>query len=456
MAQKCRLRRQGLRNNGSHQQADFDFDLKKQSLQSLRHGCLVFVGVIITVILNIMLTFHLTVSYYGDYSIIIRNTSFIALILTFGFDVSANRYLSNYIVARRYLLAKGFLVISLCVLGCGCLVYFLGLLSVTPILKLFNVHSLVVLKLDAPMLWFWLAILMAFLQLGMVYLRSVNRADEGFFWGTVAQYAFLLVGIDVGLNQAFDAATNFHRVLDLTLISYGLAAIIMAIEVYYYLVRRIQHEKGFQWRTRKWIRVSGVMMGNSVISLMVPALILNIVEWAPDISESQVGVFALVVTICGSFGLIPSFTVKGSVMAWMKPLFKTSQTEKLAKLIIYSNWASIIFNGLCLIVMAVFGHRLIGHLPKVYAHSYPLFIILMLSYLFDPSLTATRSALMMMGKQNEVFMARIVTIILLVILGGLGAYYAGVIGAAVGLVITQVLIGILDSTLLKRLGFKSL
>jgi O-antigen/teichoic acid export membrane protein len=445
-----------LQKNSSENQSSFDFDLKKQSLHSLRHGLLVLVGVLITVVLNIVLTYHLSASYYGDYSVIIRNTSFIALILTFGFDVSANRYLSNYIITNRDALAKGFLVISLCVLTGTCLIYLIGLESEAPILKLFHKHNPLALELNTPWLWFWLTTWMAFLQLGMVYLRSVNRADAGFFWGTIAQYAFLLIGIFLWLDPSLDEASNFHRVLNLTLLSYSLAVVMMAFEIFYYLIKRIQKEKEFQWRTRKWIRVSGVMMGNSVISLMVPALILNIVEWMPTIADSQVGVFALGVTICGSFGLIPSFTVKGSVMAWMKPLFKTNQVDKLSQLIVYSNWASILFNGVCCIVMGFFGHILIAHLPKVYEHSYPLFMILMLSYLFDPSLTATRSALMMMGKQNEVLIARIATIIVLLIFGGGGAYYTGIIGAAVGLVITQVLIGILDMALLKRLGFKSL
>ena len=442
--------------NSMNQQPSFEFDFKKQSIESLRHGLLVLVGVMITIILNIMLTFHLSASYYGDYSVIIRNTSFIALILTFGFDVSANRYLSNYIVSDRFPLAKGFLIISLGVLGCACFIYFLGLISAESILKYFHPHTLSALDLNTPLLWFWLAILMAFLQLGMVYLRVVHRADAGFFWGTVAQYAFLLIGIYFFLSPHFDAKASFHRVLDLTIISYSLAAFIMAIEVFHYLVKRINKEKGFQWRTQKWVRVSMVMMGNSVISLMVPAVMLNIVEWMPSIPETQVGVFALGVTMTGSFGLIPSFTVKGSVMAWMKPLFKTNQTDKLSKLIIYSNWASIFFNIVCFILMAIFGNLLIDHLPKVYAHMYPVLMILMASYVFDPSLTATRSALMMMGKQNQVLTARIVTIILVVILGGLGAYYAGILGASIGLLLTQMLIAIVDIAQLRGLGFRSL
>jgi O-antigen/teichoic acid export membrane protein len=148
--------------------------------------------------------------------------------------------------------------------------------------------------------------------------------------------------------------------------------------------------------------------------------------------------------------------VKGSVMAWMKPLLKSNQKEKLSKLIVYSNWASIIFNGVLFLVVVLFGHVLVDHLPKAYAHLYPVLIILMSSYFFDPSLTATRSALMMMGKQNQVLFARIVTIVLLIIFAVLGAYFYGIVGTAIGLVITQVFIAFLDMYLLHCLGFQSL
>lgn len=437
-------------------QKTFHFDLKKQSLHSLRHGSLVLTGVIITIILNIILAFHLSASYYGDYAVIIRNANFIALILTFGFDVSANRYLSNYIVARRYHLAKGYVLMSLLVLAITSFVYLVGLMGVSEILRLLSGHDWLQFQTLAPINWLWLAILMAILQLGMVFLRSVNRADEGFFWGTVAQYAILLVAVYFGLHKHLSASANFYRTLDLTAISYALAVLMMAWEIYRYLIRRIKKETRIKWRTKKWVRVSSVMMGYSVISLMVPAVILNIVQWMPNIPEADVGVFALGVTISGSFGLIPSFTVKGSVMAWMKPLFKTNQVEKLSKLIVYSNWASILFNGVLFLMIAIFGHDLVHHLPKAYAHLYPVLLILMSSYFFDPSLTATRSALMMMGKQNQVLFARVVTIVLLIIFGVLGAYFYGIVGTAVGLVITQILIAFLDMYLLHRLGFRSL
>jgi O-antigen/teichoic acid export membrane protein len=434
----------------------FNFNLKKQSINSLRHGSLVLAGVIITVILNVVLAFHLSAAYYGNYTLIIRNASFIALILTFGFDVSANRYLSNYIVARRYHLAKGFLVIALFILAITCFVYLLGLIGFSFIAESLKSHGWIHVKSLVSVRWLWLAILMAFLQLGMVFLRSVNRADEGFFWGTVAQYALLLIAVYFGLKEHLSPSASFYRVLDLTAISYGIAVLMMVWETYRFLVRRIKTESRIKWRTKKWVRVSMVMMGYSVVSLMVPAVILNIVEWMPSIPGYQVGVFALGVTVSSCFGLIPSFTVKGSVMAWMKPLFKTNQHNKLAKLIVYSNWASIIFNVISFIILAIFGHLFIHHLPKAYAHLYPIVLVLMSSYVFDPSLTATRSALMMMGKQNQVLFARVTTIILLILFCTLGAYYKGILGTAIGLVATQLLIAFLDMYFLHRLGYQSL
>lgn|GEM_PF-7044901 len=434
----------------------FKFNLKKQSINSLRHGSLVLAGVIITVLLNIVLAFHLSAAYYGNYTIIIRNANFIALILTFGFDVSANRYLSNYIVARRYHLAKGFLIISLLVLAITCFIYLLALIGFSLFAKFCNTHHGLSVASVISIHWLWLAILIAFLQLGMVFLRSVNRADEGFFWGTVAQYAILLIAVYFGFKQHGSASAHFIRVLDLTAISYDLAVLMMIWETYRFLVRRINKETRYKWRTKKWVRVSMVMMGYSVVSLMVPAVLLNIVAWMPSIPKSQVGVFALGVTISSAFGLIPSFTVKGSVMAWMKPLFKTNQHIKLAKLIVYSNWASIGFNMLAFVLLAIFGHVLIHHLPKAYIHLYPILLILMTSYVFDPSLTATRSALMMMGKQNQVLMARVTTIVLLIVLVGIGAFYKGILGASVGLVMTQLFIAFLDMYFLHHLGYQSL
>jgi O-antigen/teichoic acid export membrane protein len=434
----------------------FEFNLMRQGLHSLRHGSLIFLGVLITLLLNLLLVFRLSAGHYGDYALIIRNASFIALILTLGFDVSANRYLSNYIVAERWHLAKGYTLLSLRVLLYNSAIYLILLTAAAVVMQWCRHIGVLSIPGLYPIVWLWLAILIAFLQLGMVMLRTVHKADAGFFWGSVAQYALLLMGVWFFVKPSEAPLQELYRTLDLTAISYGFCVVIMAIVIMRSLYVHIKRETHIKMRTKKWLRVSSSMMGYSVLSMMAPAVILNVVQLMPKIAESDVGVFALCATICGAFGLIPSMTVKGSVMAWMKPLYKTNQKAQLAKLIVYCNWFGIAFNILFVLVVYCFGHQLIKHLPLVYHHMYWPLVWIALSYIFDPSINATRSALMMMGQQNKVLMVRIAVIVMLIVFGVIGSYYAGILGASIALVVQQIIAGIMDAGLLKSMGYNSL
>jgi O-antigen/teichoic acid export membrane protein len=301
----------------------------------------------------------------------------------------------------------------------------------------------------------WLAILIAVIQVGMVFLRTVHKADAGFFWGSVAQYALLLCGVWLWVHGTQTEAIRFDRVLRLTAVSYGICVVIMAILIYRSLYMRLKPITRVKKRTQKWLRVSGSMMGYSVFSMMAPAVILNVVSFMPHILESQTGVFALGLSISSAFGMVPSLTVKGSVMAWMKPLYKTRQKRKLAKLIVYCNWFGMGFNTLFTVMFLLGGHYLIRVLPGDYSSLYWPLVLQAAAYVFAPSINATRSALMMMGKQNGVLVVRIIVIGMLLLFGGLGAYFYGIVGASVAMVGTQFFAALMDAHLLKRIGYRS-
>lgn len=423
---------------------------------ALLYTGMLLIGVAITLFVNYLLSRKFPPGGYGDFSLIVRNATLIAVILTYGFDLSANRYLPMYLHTQEFSAAKGFLWRSLQVFVLNSIIFIVVLLLVFGVCVYMANKQILIFDFSHQIGWLWLAILIALANLGTIFLQVVRRANLGLLFGSIFQQVVLLVGVVFLLAWPSQSFEDLTFTLNITAFSYICSILILLIFAKMYLYSRLQQYPANAQQGREWVRVSRSMSFYKLVTRSMMVIPLNIVEMLNrSVTEAEVGILALALVVAESIGLIPNLTVKATIMPLLSPLHKANRHADFQRLILRSNWSCILFNGGLALLLILFHEPILKLFDSTYAAMLWPTSILLVAYMFDPSMTATRSALMVLGAEDKMVRTRLVGLVVLVVAGLVGTYFFGIVGMSVAFLLSQLVSACLNIYCLQKIGYHS-
>ena len=258
--------------------------------------------------LNVFLAHHLKDDMYGNYSIAIKLLAIFVTLSLFGTNISANRFLANYLQLNKKVKAADFIAWNIkltsvtftisCILG----FFTFGLMI---LLHFFGIHNIQQYHLSIYMLW--VVPISAIATQLTSFALCEQRFYRSTFFSQVLQYAlmlffFMLVTLLLGwkLTNVTIVAVIFASYLTLAVIIF----IFMKIEMVLMIKAGLKNIFMPLSADNAWLKVSSRLIANTMVFKILSVSDLIIVLLLVK-SGLEVGHYAAVLMIISSIWLIP-------------------------------------------------------------------------------------------------------------------------------------------------------
>ena len=307
--------------------------------------------------------------------------------------------------------------------------------------------------------WFNIAILFGILNMFTIIMRCLGRAELGYLLGIFLP-SILLLAVALIIPDGLHTSKHFNHIMPYIIFAYIVPILIAMIISYSQVRRKISKNKKANFKDNKieWHHSSRIMMFYTFLATIANVIPIDVLKLFVGISvtNEQIGTFALAFNILYTIFTIPQLTSKGTVMALLFPLFAKGEHKSLQTIIQYSNRLSLAFNLSIVMLFIIFNKYISSLVSSKYEGFIIIFLALAVGFSVDLSLTITRNALLMLGKEKKILINRIISILIQVVLSIVTAYYWGIYGVCITVIIVRNFTAIQMMLELKKLGYKSL
>ena len=435
-----------------------DLDLHDQLTSGMRFFILIVINVIVISGANYVLSTKLTPSLYAGYAFLIANANLLAILLTMGYDLSANKYLSKYLIDNESSLARGFMNmtrIKIIKAAIICILITIIYWFIEPIIeKTYQIEM----PEEEMAVWFNIAILFGILNIFTVIMRCLGRTELGFLLGIFLPSLLILI-IAILIPEGLHTFKHFNQIMLYIFLAYMIPVLIGVITTHILFKKEVRHSAASNYTNKlDWSKSSKIMMFYAFIAAAGNVIPINVLELysGGSVSKDQIGAFALAFNIVYTIFTIPLLTTKGTIMAVLYPLYSKGDHKSLQTIILYSNRLSLAFNLTIVLLFIAFNSYISNLISAGYNGFIAVFLLLCAGFAIDLSLNTTRTSLLMLGSERKVLFNRLVTVTLQLILSLIIGYHYGMYGVCIVIIITRNLAAIQMMLELKKLGYKSL
>jgi O-antigen/teichoic acid export membrane protein len=438
------------------------FDKKSSYLTYLLPLLLLVIGLfgyVVKYFLNVFLANHMTQEFYGDFSVALRTLEIAATTLLLGTNISAVRYLPQYInrddqqQTKRYiswnfhLIKYSFVAMTITVL----LTIFSMLIFHLLDIKRFSEHHLALYILS-------ITPLVSMVMLFGSYLLSNNHYVLSVFISEVAK-SIIIIGFFSVTILLLQIPLNCAHVIGVLLVAFIILFIFeffLIIKLEYIPKNTFKHFKIIKLSQQNWLKSSLKLFIHKITFHLICAVDLFVVEIITP-NEPDVGMYAAAIAIGGFIWLIPD-----NIYTLIKPKISSmicNQKEKipLQRLLNKTNLIIYVIVGVVVSCIIVFSNFLLQNFGETYTIIQPALIILVLGYSVG---VLSKSPAMIMtygGEETNLLKITLFELGFAIVITALLTYFFGLIGTAISTGVTLIIRTILMLWVVrKKLHMKSI
>jgi O-antigen/teichoic acid export membrane protein len=407
-----------------------------------------------TYLVNMLLARFLGAEYFGNYSVIISIFTMLSIVLLFGNNYSAVKFLPEYITQKKWQLARGYLKKTLKIVLITCIAIKVFGIIVALILLPFtqiNLGRYEFLHVACYMLW-----VIPLIAIG-TYLSDFLRGINRIFWSTLL-YNFLnpILFIIVLLVTFY----LFHITVNIYQTFFICAGVLLVIIFLQFLVCRKKTPKEIflatpDFKTKEWHKTSWQLMVAHFVLMMLFSSEMILLKIFGH-SAINVGIFSAILTIGSLYWLIFN-AVAYVLMPHISPSALHGDRTKMQALY---NIGTLILTVLVLsltVLIFIFRYFLLRHFGAEFVSGVSALVLVTVGYAAVIIFGLPWYFLGLTGNQQRLLGPIIFLAIFNIIITIILVHYFDLMGAAVGLVITDVLLVTWQSILLKKhVGIKPL
>ncbi|MCK4607932.1 MAG: hypothetical protein KAT71_00465 [Gammaproteobacteria bacterium] len=376
--------------------------------------------------LNIILARLLSMQAYGNFSVIKEVLMLTSLLLLQGSDLAALKFVPEYVTKKEWSLLKGYLSHNLANFARVTLIVlaFVVIIGVTPYVS-FGLMLIVGL----------LALLFAQSNYVAFVLRGLQRI---FLSALIFDLGVpLLFGIACGFlllayqHSTLNLVLDWYAVILVVLISLGCWFLWSTIARYVLDTKSTRQQKF--WNKTSW----QLMLSKFVLTLLFSSEIILLKLFGHNADD--VGIFGAILTIGSLYWLIfnavtyvlsPLISPHAKDKAKLKAMFKSSTVILLVLVVMLS------------IVLIIFRTPMLNHFGPNYVKGSLALIIVMVGFAFTVVLGLPWYFIGLTGQQHRLVMPVTIVAILSIIVTSLLAHFFNLLGAAIGLALTDIAMAI--------------
>jgi len=397
------------------------------------------VGSVLKFCSNYLLQVGFGASLYGLYSIALALVQLVASLCNLGLGDTTIRYAAIYHSKQYVRTLYGLIIFCSGLAGIVGVVGALGLVCLAPTLAAAKDEAALV-----PLLGF-MAPLIPLFSVQVVFFGSLQGLKL-FKWRVISERIIipvvLLVVITVFFiftSSLFTIASALFTIASATLISVGLGTFAGSYWLYRstsLLVRR----KRPRFEIREWVVFSGFNFLTSITEVILEAIdTLLLVVYA--VANSQVGQYHAAVKI-SDFIAMPLFSLNTMFTPTIAELHSKAEHVKLGIMYKVVNKWTITLSLPIFLVATLFSETLLQLSGKSFVDAWPLLVISAIGSMVNAATGSVGYMLLMTGHQKWSFANSISSVLLNIIFGILLIPHYGAMGAAIGTMITLILVNI--------------
>lgn len=412
-------------------------------------------GYFIKVCFNIYLARKLPAALYGDFSVALTVLNIAATFILLGTNVSANRFLSRYLVSGDQHTLRDYLAWNLRIVLASSFVCFLiiiFILGVLYFLHISNVLRLEELHLSVHLLWISPLVAMALLMSS--FLLCNQNYHLSYFFQNVTTYIFMFFFFIVGF-YFFDSPYDTRYIVAMVLFAFIMTVLFEIITFRIYMPENLLLSLKNAWQkptiqTREWTQTSIRLISNNITYSIVSATTLVIIKIISP-HKSAAAYFAAALVIANVI-----FVISSSIYNYLKPQIGIALAKQnygiLQKKLDTANIITYSITLMITILINVFSAGIFSFFGDQFAHSAQI-ALLILSVGYFIGVVCKPAVLLLAYSGNEKILLKTTTIELctILILGFILTYFYAIEGAALAETISLIVKSGLAYLYVKRL-----
>lgn len=412
-----------------------------------RFGIMLLLSVIsflMNYLLNVILARILSVADYGNFAIIKEVLLFASMLFLQGINFSVLKYVPEYIHAGEIKLLRGYLHYNF-------RIFIIGSFSVLALALLGLVIFLTVGKNYGIYSWLFLsiaALIIAYSALS--YLAELIKAIKRIFLSSIVSE--ILASLLFALAASFFLIKKEHvSLLPITNI-YLITTIIITIVIGYFCYRGIKNHLG----NSKSKEIEPYWKTNS-LHLMVSKIVLTILFSSEIIilkvfgsNPEETGIFAAILTICSLYWVL--FNAVTHVLSpLISPLVYAKQKDQLKQIFVLGSLFLTLLSFILSIVLIIWRLPILHFFGSEFVYGTGAYVVTMIGAAVTVSFGLPWYFIGFSGHQEKLVWPVTWVTIISVIITAILVHYFNLLGAAIGLAATDVLMALLLARMLYKL-----
>ena len=351
--------------------------------------------------LNVFLANTLGVDVYGQISLVMQILVFSTPFALLGTELSAMRFIPQYVENKQYNLISGFGRWSVQVFGwASMIILFVGAILLSYSMILDDLNILIFDKFHVIVYSFWLIPIFAFMVLQTSVLQALRNyylaSSFGGFALSVAIVmvaSFLIAWLDNTWIGAYEKRFSM-------LICIGLASAIIII-AQYFAIRRNLPENIYtikpKYNIKEWLKNSYQMMSSTIVFGALSAIDIMMIEFLSPV-KTDVAYFAAIIVIVSSV-VVFSAAVDMIVNPLISPAFEKKKMSHLQSILHIMNLFKMVPTTLISIAIVIWGKELLEHFGHGFSEAYPSLMVVLFGFVVGQCLTSSGPLLLYSGNQ---------------------------------------------------------
>jgi len=413
---------------------------------------IIIVGYLIRMVVDVLLARWLGVDIYGDYALTMRILWFTAVLVMLGMHEAVIKYIPKYISEKKWGNVRGLLLQSFKILlGMGLLAVVLGTLCAGVLLILVKADYIKHEFIHPIFFVLWLVPLFAFAIFFGNVLRSLNRLAAALIPLEIVLYSLLVVGVFV-LLLGIVKLTVLHVVF---IFGFSLVSVIFIqlVSLYFSLPKQVMRVPAVFF-SRRWLRVSRhfmfVGLGYESIKL-VDIWFLEILAK----KENSVGMFAAATLILGVYYVV-SRSLQAIFAPMIAPLILNKDHKALQSLMNVGNMILLATAFIFVAAIVIFGKNILSLFGQEFLIGYWPLVIVASSAFFTAMSNMSWTILMYSGHQKLITRITLIMFVVVCVVDVILIPHIGIYGAALSVLLSQMVSAIFCVVLVRRTGLKGL